>query len=133
MVFFLFIEKIPIKIVRREEIIVPKTKFQNFIFTLITAVFMAYFMIIYNVATNSTVGLVNKTFLISLKEFYFEWVIVFLLAYFLASPISKRLAFKIINSKKKWYICNIIHSNIYCFINGWTYEYICFICTTFNK
>ncbi len=78
----------------------PKTKFQNFIFTLITAVLMAYFMIVYNIATNSTAGLVNKTFKIALNEFYFEWIIVFLLAYFLASPISKSLAFKIVNPKK---------------------------------
>ncbi len=37
----------------------PKTKFQNFIFTLITVILMAYIMIVYNVALNSETGLVN--------------------------------------------------------------------------
>lgn len=44
----------------------PKTKFQGFIFTLITALLMAYLMIVYNIVINSDVGLVNNTFLIAL-------------------------------------------------------------------
>ena len=78
----------------------PKTKTQNFIFTLMTAVLMAYSMIVYSVATNSPDGLVNKTFLIALKEFPLEGLIVFLLAYFVASPIAKKLAFRIVNLKE---------------------------------
>ena len=78
----------------------PKTKFQNFIFTLMTAVLMAYFMIVYNVAINSATGLINQTFLIALKEFPLEGIIVFILAYFVASPIAKRLAFKVVNPKE---------------------------------
>lgn len=31
----------------------PKTKFQNFIFTLMTAILMAYIMIVYNIAISS--------------------------------------------------------------------------------
>lgn len=77
----------------------PKTKFQNFIFTLITVILMAYIMIVYNVALNSETGLVNQTFLIALKEFPFEGLIVFILAYFVASPIAKKLTFKIVNPK----------------------------------
>lgn len=77
----------------------PKTKFQDFIFTLITAILMAYSMIVYNVALNSETVLVNQTFLIALKEFPFEGLIVFILAYFVASPIAKKLAFKIVNPK----------------------------------
>ena len=78
----------------------PKTKFQNFIFTLITALLMAYFMIVYSIAINSEYGLINKTFKLAFNEFYFEGIIVFALAYFVASPISKKLAFKIVNPKK---------------------------------
>ena len=78
----------------------PKTKFQNFIFTLMTAVLMAYFMIVYNVAINSATGLINQTFLIALKELPLEGIIVFILAYFVASPIAKRLAFKVVNPKE---------------------------------
>lgn len=68
----------------------PKTKFQNFIFTLMTAILMAYSMIVYNVAINSADGLVNQTFLIALKEFSMEGIIVFVLAFFIASPIAKK-------------------------------------------
>lgn len=78
----------------------PKTKFQNFIFTLITAVLMAYFMIVYSIAINSPNGLENLVFLEALKEFPFEVIIVFLLAYFVASPIAKKLAFRIVDPEK---------------------------------
>ena len=78
----------------------PKTKFQNFIFTVMTALLMAYIMIVYSIATNSTTGLVNEMFLIALKEFPMEGVIVFLLAYFIASPFAKKLAFRIVNPKE---------------------------------
>ena len=77
----------------------PKTKFQNFIFTLMTAILMAYTMIVYSIATNSSIGLVNKTFLIALKEFPIEGIIVFILAFFIASPVAKKLAFRIVNPK----------------------------------
>ena len=77
----------------------PKTKFQNFVFTLMTALLMAYFMIVYSIDINSTEGLVNQTFLIALKEFPIEGIIVFLLAFFVASPIAKKLAFRIVNPK----------------------------------
>lgn len=77
-----------------------KTKTQNFIFTLMTSVLMAYSVIVYSAATNSSDGLVNKTFLIALKEFQLEGLIVFLLACFVASPIAKKLAFRIVNPKE---------------------------------
>ena len=78
----------------------PKTKFQNLIFTLMTAILMAYCMIVYSVAINSSEGLINQTFLIALKEFPIEGIIVFLLAFFIASPIAKKLAFRIVNPKE---------------------------------
>ena len=78
----------------------PKTKFQDFIFTLMTAVLMAYCMIVYSIAINSTEGLINQTFLTALKEFPIEVIIVFLLAFFVASPIAKKLAFRIVNPKE---------------------------------
>lgn len=77
----------------------PKSKLENFIFTLITVILMAYFMIVYNVAIASG-KFVNKTFLIALKEFPLEVIIVFICTYFIASPLTKRQAFKIVNPKK---------------------------------
>ena len=61
---------------------------------------MTYIMIVYSVAINSPDGLINKTFLIALKEFPIEGIIVFVLEYFAASPIAKKLAFRIVNPKK---------------------------------
>lgn len=78
----------------------PKTKFQGFIFTLMTVILMAYFMIVYSIAINSPDGLVNGTFLQAIKEFPLEAVIVFVCAYFIASPIAKKLAFRIVNPKE---------------------------------
>ena len=78
----------------------PKTKFQNFIFTLMTAILMAYCMIVYSVAINSADGLINQTFLIALKKFPIEEIIVFFTSIFFASPIAKKLAFRIVNSKE---------------------------------
>ena len=37
----------------------PKTKFQNFIFTFMTVILMAYCMIVYNIAINSSDGLMS--------------------------------------------------------------------------
>ena len=70
----------------------PKTKFQNFIFTLMTAVLMTYCMIVYSIAINSSEGLINQTFLIALKEFPMEGLIVFALAFWIASPIAKKIS-----------------------------------------
>lgn len=56
------------KVLRKKAKIMSKIKFQNFIFTLMTVILMAYCMIVYSVAINSSVGLVNQTFLIALKE-----------------------------------------------------------------
>ena len=45
----------------------PKTKFQNVVFTIIMACIMVYGMIVYNVALN-TGGVTNETFLMALHE-----------------------------------------------------------------
>lgn len=78
----------------------PKTKLQNFVFTLMTAVLMAYFMIVYSIASNAETGLVNGVFLEALKEFPLEGIIVFLLAYFVGGPTAKKLAFRICDPEK---------------------------------
>ena len=78
----------------------PKTKFQNIIFTLITVILMTYSMIVYNIAINSSNGLVNQTFFIALQEFSVKCIVVFVLAYFVTSPIAKKLSFRIVNPKE---------------------------------
>lgn len=61
---------------------------------------MSYCMIVYNIAASSPAGLINQTFLAALKEFLVEGIIAFVSAYFIASSIAKKLAFKIADSKK---------------------------------
>ncbi len=78
----------------------PKTKFQSIIFTLIVVSLMTYFMLVYTLAVNSSTGLINSTFLVALKKFPTEVLIVFILAYFLAGPISRKFAFKVVNPEK---------------------------------
>ena len=94
----------------------PKTKFQNFIFTLMTVILMAYFMTVYSVSISSSDGLVNQTFLIALQEFSIEAVIVFLLAFFIAGPVSKKLAFRIVNPEKdnRMFVILLIQSFTVC-------------------
>lgn len=77
----------------------PETKPQKLIFTLMTVILMAYFMIVYTIAVNSETGLVNRTFVIALKEFPIEFIVVFILAFFIANPIALKLALRIFNPK----------------------------------
>ena len=70
----------------------PKTKFQNVIFTLIMAAIMVYGMIVYNVALN-TGGVTNQTFLLALHEMPIMFPIAFILEFFVVEKLATRLAF----------------------------------------
>ena len=72
----------------------PKTKFQEFIFTLITSGCMIFIMGVYNVAIH-TGGLQAATFGHALHSFPLEWLIGFLCAFFIASKSSKYFAFRV--------------------------------------
>ena len=67
----------------------PKTKFQDFIFTFIMVIVMVYAMVCYNTALN-TGGLTNTTFIIALKELPIMGVIAFLLEFFLIGNYLKK-------------------------------------------
>ncbi len=73
----------------------PKTKFQSIIFTAITAWIMVYVMTLYNTVLASGF-FTNITFLIALKGMWLEFIIIFLCAYFISSPIAKGFAFRIV-------------------------------------
>lgn len=73
----------------------PQTKFQTFIFTLITSGIMIYLMGVYNVAVN-TGGLTGTTFAHAVHSFPLEWLIGFLCAYFIAGRVAKYFAFKVV-------------------------------------
>ena len=73
----------------------PKTKPQSVFFTAITAWMMVYCMTLYNLVL-ATGMFTNASFLLALKEMWLEFVIIFLCAYFISSPIAKKLAFKVV-------------------------------------
>lgn len=70
----------------------PKTKFQNVIFTIIMATIMVYGMIVYNVSLN-TGGVTNQTFLLALHEMPIMVPIAFVLEFFVVEKLASRLAF----------------------------------------
>ena len=103
--------------IRKEGGPMLQTKFQNILFPAMTAIFMAYGMIVYRIAIHSSEGLSNQTFFVAWKEFPVEGVLVFLLAFFTATPIAKNFAFRIVNRKEDhnlvwncivWYCKNCI-------------------------
>ena len=77
----------------------PKTKFQEVIFTIIMVFFMVYAMICYNTALNIG-GMKNEIFLSAFKELSFMGPIAFILDFFIIGHIAKKLAFKIVNPAK---------------------------------
>ena len=76
----------------------PKTKFQEVIFTIIMVFFMVYAMICYNTALN--IGEMKNEVFLSAKELSFMGPIAFILDFFTIGNIAKKLAFKIVNPAK---------------------------------
>lgn len=74
----------------------PKTKTQALFFTAITAWLMVYFMTLYNQVL-SGLEFNNFAFLSALKGMWLEFIIIFILAYFVSSKIAKKLAFRVVN------------------------------------
>ena len=72
----------------------PRTKFQEFFFTLITSGAMIYLMGVYNIAINHG-GMLNVTLAMTVHTFPIEWLIGFICAFFIASRVSKHFAFKV--------------------------------------
>lgn len=73
----------------------PKTKFESVIFTAVTAWIMVYIMTLYNTVL-AMGSFTNSTFLLVLKEMWFEHVIIFLCAYFISGHIAKYFAFRVV-------------------------------------
>lgn len=70
----------------------PKTKFQNVVFTAIMAICMVYGMIVYNVALN-TGGVHAETFVLALHELYIMAPVAFILEFFVVDGLAHKLAF----------------------------------------
>ena len=74
----------------------PKTKLESVFFTAITAWMMVYIMTLYNTVL-ATCTFQNATFLYALKGMWIEYIIIGLCAFFISSPIAKKLAFKVVH------------------------------------
>ncbi len=72
----------------------PKTKFQDVVFTIIMATIMVYGMVIYNVALN-TGSVTGATFVSALHELPIMVPIAFVLEFFIVGKIARRLAFTV--------------------------------------
>lgn len=73
----------------------PKTKFQNIVFTIIMATIMVYGMIVYNVALN-TGGVTNATFGMALHEMPIMVPVAFILEFFVVEKLATKLAFTVV-------------------------------------
>ena len=73
----------------------PKTKFQDIIFTFIMVVVMVYALVVYNIALDRG-GLTNEVFVMALGELAVMGIAGFLLEMFIAGPLAKKLAFRIV-------------------------------------
>lgn len=93
----------------------PKTKFQNVIFTILMAFVMVYAMICYNISLN-TGGMKNEVFLLAFHELIIMWPLAFVLEMFVVERISHKLAFRIVtpDKNKPIFITLAISSFIVC-------------------
>lgn len=74
----------------------PKTKFQEVVFTIMMVFVMVYAMICYNISLNIG-GMANHVFLDAFHELVIMGPVAFILDFFLYGSISKKLAFRIVN------------------------------------
>ena len=73
----------------------PKTRFQNVVFTLLMAFVMVYAMICYNIALN-TGSLRNEVFLMAFHELVIMLPVAFVLEFFVVDKLAHILAFKVV-------------------------------------
>lgn len=80
---------------QKEEGEMPKTKFQSIVFTAVTAWIMVYIMTLYNTVL-ATGSFTNASFLTAWKGMWIEYIIIFLCAFFISSPVAKHFAFRVV-------------------------------------
>ena len=78
----------------------PKTKFQEIIFTVLMVFVMVYVMICYNIALNIG-GMQNHVFTDTFHELVIMAPIAFILDFFLVGAIAKKTAFRIVDPAKE--------------------------------
>ena len=73
----------------------PKTKFQGIVFTAMMVFCMVYCMTVYTIAMKFG-GLSYQVFSLAIKEMWVEYVVVYLLIFFVITNLAKKLAFRIV-------------------------------------
>ena len=73
----------------------PKTKFQSIVFTTMMVFCMVFCMTVYTIAMKFG-GLSYTVFGLAIREMWVEYVIVFLLIFFVITKLAQKLAFRII-------------------------------------
>lgn len=93
----------------------PKTKFQNFIFTLIMAFVMVYALICYNISLE-TGGMRNEVFLLAFHEMIIMWPAAVILEGLVVDKLAQKLAFRLVTpgQDKPIFIVLAISSMIVC-------------------
>lgn len=77
----------------------PKTKFQDVVFTIIMVIVMVYAMVCYNISI-AMGGVSNQVFLEALKELPLMGVIAFLLEFILVGKIVKKITFNLVDPQR---------------------------------
>ncbi len=75
----------------------PKTKFESVVFTAVTAWCMVYGMTLYNLVL-AMGSFTNQSFLLAFEEMWLEYIIIALCAYFISSPLAKKLALRVVQT-----------------------------------
>ena len=78
----------------------PKTKFENIVFTLFMSFLMVYAMICYNIALNMGC-MSNQVFLLAFHELVIMWPVAFILEYFFVDKLAHYFAFKVVTPKDR--------------------------------
>lgn len=77
----------------------PKTKFQDVVFTVMMVIVMVYAMVVYNISIDLG-GVRNEVFLMALHELVIMGIVGFLLEMLVAGPLAKKLAFRFVTPGK---------------------------------
>ena len=93
----------------------PKTKFQNVIFTLMMAFLMVYAMICYNISLNIG-GMSNQVFLMAFGEMKIMWPVAFVLEFFIVDNLAHKLAFRMVTPTGqtfRYHTCNFCYDHLH--------------------
>jgi hypothetical protein len=77
----------------------PKTKFEDVVFTAMMALCMVYGMICYNIALDMG-GMTNQVFLMALSELKIMWPVAFILEFFVVGKLAPKMAFTVMDPRK---------------------------------